>query len=1034
MASRPRAPSTRSSTRTKTAAAIPAPSAAPARATRTASKATPAPTAAPKKTATRKPLVNRANSPDTKTNGRNAPLKSSQSSGTLELPPDNDREPIKAFLRIRPRLDDGESGYEPYLEPLSDTAVRMTDPSTSTSRSRMSTVNPSSIFTFSHVFPPDTQQPEFFCKTTLPLVRDVLEGRNGLLFTYGVTNSGKTYTIQGGSTQGSAGILPRTLDVIFNSIEGLHGDDTFRPVRLQGIELTSESDEPTTIRLPSKGSSPALADVLEDDIPTSVDTDADTTVLKLDRNYEYTIWLSYAEVYNEKVYDLFGSLESGAAPSPNPPGTPVRGASSIPRPTSSFLNLPVPSNSKSHPLLLTRKALPVKPCPLSDGDVDGDATSAGKYVAGLRQVRVRSAAEAKELLRLGQLHRRVFGTLANSQSSRSHALVTIKVLRVHRGERHDPTSIQTARLTLVDLAGSERTKHTHTSGERLREAGNINKSLMVLGQCMETLRANQRALARSLQQGVAPGQRLDTRDVKRGLALVPFRHSKLTEVLMDYFVGEGRAVMIVNVNPYDTGFDENVHVMKFAALAREVCTVPATNAARAPPSPTKPKTNGVRASVNGPHRRTVTLSFGGAGRKASEAHLEVLEEDEELDDGEETSVEDDEPINPLVNALFDEIEELRMQLYDAHIRCALIEAETREEVMGEMEERMRSMEDMFTRRLMRVMEHNEERMDAKLDMIQRSRMLSGGSRVPRSEGGYSDSVADSVDSDAIGQLRMSDTGEFEDGQSSVAGRDADYESNDSEADVRSHSNSEARSRTPSPLAGKGRPAPKRQSTLKPRTTPPAKGKSQPEDEMDVDDTETDDAHTVSPVEDEDDEIEEESESEDDDDRDFINDSGSDFESEHDSTEELSESEASEAAPAPTNAKSRAFGTKGKSSAKPLETAKTKRAAQTSARGRRSTRSTGSRAVAELGKELDELSLGGGDADDSTVIIPNRKARTEAAGGTEYVPKGGEVETAKKKKRQLGKGRVITEDEIENMVAEGSQDGGRQLRRSTRGNR
>lgn len=102
------------------------------------------------------------------------------------------------------------------------------------------------------------------------------------------------------------------------------------------------------------------------------------------------------------------------------------------------------------------------------------------------------------------------------------------------------SSIQTARLTLVDLAGSERTKHTQTSGERLREAGNINKSLMVLGQCMETLRANQRTLARSLAPGV--GGRTDTRDVKRGLAVVPFRHSKLTEILMDYFVGEGRAV------------------------------------------------------------------------------------------------------------------------------------------------------------------------------------------------------------------------------------------------------------------------------------------------------------------------------------------------------------------------------------------------------------------------------------------------------------------------------------------------------------
>ncbi|EIW64942.1 kinesin-domain-containing protein [Trametes versicolor FP-101664 SS1] len=1035
MASKPRAPSTRASTRTKAATAAPA---APARTTRTASKSSTAAAASAPKKMTRKPLVNRANSPESKTNGQNVSPKSSQNSGSILLPPDNDREPIKAYLRIRPRVDEGEGAYEPYLEPLTDTSVRLTDPSSSTSRSRMSTINPSSIYTFSHVFPPDTQQPEFFGKTTLPLVRDVLEGRNGLLFTYGVTNSGKTYTIQGGNAHGSAGILPRTLDVIFNSIEGLHGEDRYRPVRLQGIELASESDEPTTIRLPSKGGTTALADVLEDDLPRSGSADTDPTALKLDRNYEYTIWLSYAEVYNEKVYDLFGSLELGGPP-PSSQGTPARGASSIPRPTSSFLNLPVPSNNKAHPLLLTRKALTVKPCPLADGDGDGDTTSAGKYVAGLRQVRVRSAAEAKELLRLGQLHRRVFGTLANSQSSRSHALVTIKVLRVHRGERHDPTSIQTARLTLVDLAGSERTKHTHTSGDRLREAGNINKSLMVLGQCMETLRANQRALARSLQQGVAPGSRLDTRDVKRGLALVPFRHSKLTEVLMDYFVGEGRAVMIVNVNPYDTGFDENVHVMKFSALAREVCTVPATNAARPPPSPTKAKTNGLRAnSALGPHRRQVTLSYGGAGRKASEAHLEVLEEDEEIDDGEETSVEDDEPINPLVNALFDEIEELRMQLYDAHIRTALIEAETREEVMGEMEERMRSMEDMFARRLMRVMEHNEEKMDAKLDMIQRSRLLSGGSHVPRSEGGYSDSVADSVDSDAIGQLRMS---EHEDAQSSVAGHDADEESTDSE--VGALSDSGARSRTPSPLAGKGRPPAKRQSTIKQRTTPPSKGKTTAakrpgtDDEMDVDATETDDGETASAAED--DESGSELEEDDSDSDEFIDDDDEEEEAEspsefeHDSVGEWSESEASEVPTAKPAAKPKVTTTKGKASATPLETAKTKRAAQTAARGRRSTRaSASSRAVAELGDDLDALSLGG-DPDDSTVIIPNRKAREEAAAGTEYVPKKGEVETAKKKKRQLGKGRVMTEDEIESMMAEEQEDG-RQLRRSTRGSK
>lgn len=49
----------------------------------------------------------------------------------------------------------------------------------------------------------------------------------------------------------------------------------------------------------------------------------------------------------------------------------------------------------------------------------------------------------------------------------------------------DPGSLQMSRLTIVDLAGSERAKYTQTSGDRLKEAGNINKSLMVLGQCME---------------------------------------------------------------------------------------------------------------------------------------------------------------------------------------------------------------------------------------------------------------------------------------------------------------------------------------------------------------------------------------------------------------------------------------------------------------------------------------------------------------------------------------------------------------------
>lgn len=40
---------------------------------------------------------------------------------------------------------------------------------------------------------------------------------------------------------------------------------------------------------------------------------------------------------------------------------------------------------------------------------------------------------------------------------------------------------KTSRINLVDLAGSERQKSTGAAGERLKEAGNINRSLSQLG-------------------------------------------------------------------------------------------------------------------------------------------------------------------------------------------------------------------------------------------------------------------------------------------------------------------------------------------------------------------------------------------------------------------------------------------------------------------------------------------------------------------------------------------------------------------------
>jgi kinesin family protein 20 len=79
------------------------------------------------------------------------------------------------------------------------------------------------LYSFDRVFGPQSSQTDFFANTALPLVDQLLKGENGLLFAYGVSNSGKTYSVSGGNTINSAdrGVLPRAIDVVFNSIKGL---------------------------------------------------------------------------------------------------------------------------------------------------------------------------------------------------------------------------------------------------------------------------------------------------------------------------------------------------------------------------------------------------------------------------------------------------------------------------------------------------------------------------------------------------------------------------------------------------------------------------------------------------------------------------------------------------------------------------------------------------------------------------------------------------------------------------------------------
>ncbi|KAF4801341.1 Kinesin-like protein KIF15 [Turdus rufiventris] len=109
----------------------------------------------------------------------------------------------------------------------------------------------------------------------------------------------------------------------------------------------------------------------------------------------------------------------------------------------------------------------------------------GVFVDGAVEQVVSSAAEAYQVLTKGWRNRRVASTSMNRESSRSHAVFTITVESMEKNS--EVVNIRSSLLNLVDLAGSERQKDTHTEGLRLKEAGNINRSLSCLGQVITAL-------------------------------------------------------------------------------------------------------------------------------------------------------------------------------------------------------------------------------------------------------------------------------------------------------------------------------------------------------------------------------------------------------------------------------------------------------------------------------------------------------------------------------------------------------------------
>lgn len=293
-------------------------------------------------------------------------------------------------------------------------------------------------FYFSKVFDTSCEQKEIF-NNVIDAVNSSIDGYNASILSYGQTNSGKTYTMEGSFTSSllsnnasnrieSLGIIPRTIDHIYDMINMYKSKD--------------------------------------DDV-------------------DYEIIVSYYEIYCEKCKDL--------------------------------LNPDVNDNMKIR------------------------ENKHGWYMKELTEVSCQTKEDVYSVLEKGCYNRKTSSTFMNADSSRSHRIFTISIIKSNKTSNLSRKST----LFLVDLAGSEKVGKTGAVGIRLEEAKNINKSLSTLGQVISSLCDN-----------------ICTH--------IPYRDSKLTCLLKECLGGNSKTILIICISPEVIHLPETISTLRFGERARKV--------------------------------------------------------------------------------------------------------------------------------------------------------------------------------------------------------------------------------------------------------------------------------------------------------------------------------------------------------------------------------------------------------------------------------------------------------------------------------
>ncbi|ESO97867.1 hypothetical protein LOTGIDRAFT_103786, partial [Lottia gigantea] len=176
----------------------------------------------------------------------------------------------------------------------------------------------------------------------------------------------------------------------------------------------------------------------------------------------------------------------------------------------------------------------------------------GFYVENLFSIECAAMDDLKAVLEEGMRNRTNGSHGLNENSSRSHSMLTVTIDSEAQDQDDENLYItKRGKLTFVDLAGNEKVRDTNSTGGTLSEANCINKSLLILGNCISHLG-----------------------DSKRRQGHIPYRDSKLTKLLADSLGGNGVTLMIACVTPSSHNAGETLNTLRYASRAKKIKTKP----------------------------------------------------------------------------------------------------------------------------------------------------------------------------------------------------------------------------------------------------------------------------------------------------------------------------------------------------------------------------------------------------------------------------------------------------------------------------